>query len=252
MNEILFYDSGVGGIALLNKLRILRPYENYIYFADNKNMPYGNKEYSDVLSLVISNIKNIITKNTNCVVIACNTITSQMINDIRKEFETLQIFGIEPEIKSVSNEPSLLIATPQTCVAVANKVISSGKNITVHPAFNLANIIENNLSDKEVIHREIIKIKTAHAQKFQSLILGCTHYALVKDIFAYAFPHCKNIYDGINGTAKNIAEKIQQTKAEGGGIKLILTKESKRENLKYISLINVKNPNEYKANAGNP
>ncbi|MFI3129085.1 MAG: aspartate/glutamate racemase family protein [Bacillota bacterium] len=243
IKEIIFYDSGIGGIALLNKTREKARKESYIYFADNENMPYGNKTQNEITAHVIKNLESVVKTTTKCVVIACNTITTKSISEIRRVFPETKIFGIEPEIKSALKpriKNALLIATPKTCESAKEKldILDTQNKITIHPAPNLAKTIEEKIGDKEAIYREIKKIKRAYPQKFQSLILGCTHYALVRDVFCYAFSEETKIFDGINGTACNIAKSIQKEKIGFGSVKLVMTKENTKEKLKYVSLIN--------------
>ncbi len=243
MKEIIFYDSGIGGIALLNKTREKAKKENYLYFADNGNMPYGSKNQNEITSHVIKNLESVVKTTTKCVVIACNTITTKSIAEIRKIFPETKIFGIEPEIKSALKpriKNALLIATPKTCETAKEKLdfLDTENKITIHSAPFLAKIIEEKIGDKESIYREIKKIKRMYPQKFQAIILGCTHYALVRDVFSYAFFEETKIFDGINGTASNIARTIQKEKIGFGSVKLVMTKENTKEKLKYVSLIN--------------
>ncbi|MFI3167689.1 MAG: aspartate/glutamate racemase family protein [Bacillota bacterium] len=242
MKEIIFYDSGIGGISLLNKTRAICKKEHFVYCADNANMPYGTRGEKEVSKLVISNLEKQIKTTTKAVVIACNTITNLAIKDIRNAFPETKIFGIEPEIKGVSNGKmgsALLIATPKTCEVVRNKISpQTAEKITIHPAYNLAKIIEREIANKEEIYREITKIKRSHPKKFQAVILGCTHYALCKDVFTYAFSENVKILDGINGTARNVARNIVKEKTGFGSLRLVLSKDDMCEKLKYASLIN--------------
>lgn len=242
MNEVIFYDSGIGGISLLNETRQLCKRENFIYYADNANLPYGRKSKDEISDLVVSNLEKEIQTTTKCVVVACNTITTIAMDKIRGAFPETKIFGIEPEINSALSpkiKSALLIATPQTCESAKHKIVNRGLSdkITVHPAPTLAKIIERNIANKEVIYREIKKIKSAHKQKFQALILGCTHYALVKDVFSYVFSEEIKIFDGTKGTARNISRTIQKEKKGFGSLKLVLSKDDINEKLKYASLI---------------
>ncbi len=279
MKEIIFYDSGIGGIALLNKTREFCKRENYVYFADNLNMPYGSKSEKEITSLVIRNLETVVKTTTKCIVIACNTITAKSISKIRKIFPETKIFGIEPEIKTALKpriKNALLIATPQTADIAKSKIadiyaqkimtnnaaeskiadiysqniitnnaakskiadIYSQNKITIHAAKTLARTIELQIDNKEAIYREIKKIKREHPQKFQALILGCTHYALVSDVFRYAFGDEVKIFDGLKGTAANISRSIEKEKKGFGSLKLIITKNGTKEKLKYASLIN--------------
>ena len=82
-SPIGLFDSGVGGISILDKLKDILPDENFIYLADNKNCPYGGKSKKEILSLSIKNCKKLIEFNCKIIIVACNTATT---NCIKKSF----------------------------------------------------------------------------------------------------------------------------------------------------------------------
>ena len=237
MEEIIFYDSGIGGISLLNKARSILPKERFVYFADNLNVPYGNRSTEELKKLTKANLKKVISETTKAVVIACNTITSTVIEELRKSFPGVKILGIEPEVKTplrYNLKNILLIGTKRTIEAVSDKY---PEQVTKLVADNLAKNIEENIFDKEKILWEIEKIKSTSKLPYDAIVLGCTHYALVKDVFRYVFSDKIYIFDGTTGTIKNLSKSIKKEKTGFGSVKLILTKENINERMKYIKLI---------------
>ena len=100
---ILIYDSGIGGLTTFSNIIELCPKQNYIYFADTKNAPYGNKCKSELQLLILKNIKSLLKKyNIKLIVLACNTATTSSILFLRKELP-IPIIGTEPNIKSPQN-----------------------------------------------------------------------------------------------------------------------------------------------------
>ena len=101
-NPIGIFDSGIGGISILEKLKQLLPNENFIYLADNRNCPYGSKSKKEILSLSDKNCEKLIEFNCKIIIIACNTSTTNSIQKLR-EMISLPIIGIEPGLKPAIN-----------------------------------------------------------------------------------------------------------------------------------------------------
>ena len=97
-HPIGIFDSGIGGLSILEEINRVLPNENIIYLADNKNCPYGNKDKSDILKLSLKNASLLIKMNCKAIVIACNTATTNAIKEIRDSL-SIPVIGIEPAIK---------------------------------------------------------------------------------------------------------------------------------------------------------
>ena len=97
-NPIGIFDSGIGGISILEKLKQLLPNENFIYLADNQNCPYGSKSKKEIISLSKKNCEKLIELNCKIIIIACNTSTTNSIKKLR-EIIAIPIIGIEPGLK---------------------------------------------------------------------------------------------------------------------------------------------------------
>lgn len=243
MKEIVVCDSGIGGISLLCQLKKDMPWENFCYHADNKNMPYGGMEKKEILSHVSCNLKKVVSKETRAIVVACNTITASCIKEIRAKYKKIPVFGIEPQITIAKRAFSdvLLVATEATAREVAKKIKGEKgySNLTVYPSKELAYIVENNLKSPREIKREIEKIKQCHKDKnFGGVVLGCTHYVFAKRQFAEVFPYAE-IFDGIIPTSRHIKSQISTGEKHGGRLRLVLEEDSKKERMKYTSLIKI-------------
>ena len=93
------FDSGVGGISVLRELVARMPNENYIFFGDSKNAPYGTKTLKEVQELTCADAAYLISQNVKALVVACNTATSAAINILREKYVDMPIIGIEPALK---------------------------------------------------------------------------------------------------------------------------------------------------------
>ena len=101
-NPIGIFDSGVGGLTVWKTLLNTFTNESFIYFADNKNCPYGTKTETEITQLSETIVDFLISKNCKLIIIACNTATSAAIKTLRTKY-SIPIIGIEPAIKPASN-----------------------------------------------------------------------------------------------------------------------------------------------------
>ena len=81
------FDSGVGGISVLRELVALMPNENFIFYGDSKNAPYGTKTIEDVRKLTLADAEYLMTQNVKALVVACNTATSAAIHILREKYQ---------------------------------------------------------------------------------------------------------------------------------------------------------------------
>ena len=115
---IAVFDSGFGGISVLKELARLMPGENYLYYGDCKNAPYGTKSTAEVRELTVWNIGRLIENGAKAVVIACNTATSAAAETLREKYPDIPIIGMEPALKpaalSMDHAQVLVMATALT------------------------------------------------------------------------------------------------------------------------------------------
>ncbi len=207
---IALVDSGVGGISVLRHLCELLPHENYIYFGDSKNAPYGTKDKSEVLGIMRENLDALRKKGIKALVIACNTATSAAAKALRAENPDLPIIGIEPAIKPPAYEldcPRVLVmATPLTLreekfISLVERY-SDREEIIPLPCEGLVELIESGELDSPELEAYIKALLEPYRyEKIDALVLGCTHYPHVKDIISLHISPNVRIYDGGLGTA---------------------------------------------------
>ena len=94
------FDSGVGGISVLRELVALMPNENFIFYGDSKNAPYGTKTLEEVRKLTLADAEYLRSRNVKALVVACNTATSAAIHILREKYQKeIPVIGIEPALK---------------------------------------------------------------------------------------------------------------------------------------------------------
>ena len=112
------FDSGIGGVTVLKEIIKILPNENYIYFSDSKNNPYGDKKKEEIINRCDELLKFMLENNCKAIVIACNTASSIAANILRKKYNNIPIIAIEPAYKMVYDysydNKTLVMATKGT------------------------------------------------------------------------------------------------------------------------------------------
>ncbi len=209
------FDSGAGGLSVLCECRRLLPGENFLYYADIKNAPYGGRGEAEIQSLTLAAVKKMAAYGLKALLIACNTATSAAADAARKAF-SFPVAGMEPALKpaakAADGKSIVLLCTPATATQEKLKKLMSGisgaKIITV-PQPDWADAVESNIKDLSVIREKITRdFAPCLGGGTGAVVLGCTHYILIKKMLEeIAFDVLKReipFFDGCLGTANNL------------------------------------------------
>ena len=212
-------DSGIGGTTTLGKMRELMPHEDFFYYGDTRNNPYGEKSQEE-LEGILSEICDFLIrdKNVKMIVVACNTATTRCIGFLRDKYPDVPFVGTEPAVKAACDsgaENILVLATPGTVESERMAELvrdnrDAGQNITLLGCPGLADAIES--KDAARISRKLTETlgRKVH-EKYDAVVLGCTHYILIRDEIQRLYPEAR-IIDGNEG----IARRVQEVLAERG------------------------------------
>ncbi|KYH32447.1 glutamate racemase 2 [Clostridium tepidiprofundi DSM 19306] len=213
-----FFDSGVGGISVLREAVKLMPNENYIYFGDSKNAPYGTKSVEEIKKLSFDVVDFLIKKDIKALVVACNTATSAVIDELRLKYSNIPVIGIEPALKpavEMNREGNIIImATPVTLSEKKfNKLMKKYEkevNIELLPCPGLVELIEMGFTRGDKINNYLKKKLGKHLNgDIAAIVLGCTHYPFVKYEIEEVVGSSIPILDGGIGTAKQLKRQIE-------------------------------------------
>jgi glutamate racemase len=179
------FDSGVGGQSVINAIKKELPELEIVYKDDKKHLPYGSKSVEEVHKFVRPIFKEFIEDGCQVIVIACNTVTTNLISQLREEF-SVPMVGMEPAIKPAAEATKTKIiavcATPRTLASDRYKWLKKqyAKNVKVlEPnCSDWALMIENNQIDSDKIANTIKEILDKGADQ---IVLGCTHYHWIED-----------------------------------------------------------------------
>ena len=215
-SPIALIDSGIGGLSLLKELVKKYPNENYIYLADNLNMPYGNKSKRWLVLRLNDLINDLYDKfNVKLVILACNTASTTYLQQLNIS-SPVKVIGLDLN-SCVTSDYNIL------CTRLTSKNCS---NLNTLPCSKLASFIEDNIFDKQAINRYIKRVVNKLTINEQNLILGCTHYELVASEFKMLLPN-KNIILPCKEFVDNLKLDIPNKTSQIGDILMLSTLSTK-------------------------
>ena len=219
---IAVFDSGIGGVSVLKELVKALPNENFIYFGDTANAPYGVKSAEQVRKLTFSAYEQLKKRGIKAFVIACNTATSVAVASLREEYPNDIIIGVEPALKPAvesGEHPTVaVLATPLTLKEekFANLLSRFQSQAKVIPFAcpGLVEFVERGEIEGENLRAFLTALfEPLKAEKLDSVVLGCTHYPFVKAEISAILGGDVKIFDGSVGTAQNTRRRL-----ENGGL----------------------------------
>jgi glutamate racemase len=233
------FDSGIGGLSILKALRLQMPHERFVYFADTAHNPYGEKSEAFVQERTLAVARELVEKHhIKALVVACNTATAAAIHLLRAAFPDLPIVGVEPALKPAA----LVTRTGRVGVLATRGTLQSAKfsqlrtkleaeataagrslHFVCTPCDGLAERIER-LSEQGrglVITPDLIAlgarfiratgqfgIENEASEQLDVLVLGCTHYPLIRQVFAQAVGEGVEIVDNALPVAQRTAQLL--------------------------------------------
>ena len=232
------FDSGLGGLTCIPNLFGDLPEERVIYFGDTARTPYGSKAISTVKAYTNQIADFLASKDVKMMVIACNTISATCLPELRQRFPEIPILGIiNPAAQKIAETCTRenhvgIIATK---VTIASGVYSDSiqdlhPGLQVHPKATPAFVplIEEGIIDNEIMDLTIRHYMDSfiYENQIDTLVLGCTHYPLIRKNITRSYPHLK-----IVNPSYEIVARIHQVLQERD----LLAANNDRENIFYAS-----------------
>jgi len=237
------FDSGVGGLSILRGIQQLLPAENLLYVADSAHAPYGPKGDVFIQSRCEVIMQFFVQQGVKAVVLACNTATAAAVTVLRQRY-TLPLIGIEPAIKPAA----ALSASGVVGVLATSGTITSDKFMSLQSRFEgevkiitracpgLVELIEQVEPDqkaiKKMLHGFISPMLDLGAD---TLVLGCTHYSLIRHLIGEVAGADVTIVDTDAGVAKELQRRLAAANMLGnsthtGVIKFFTSGEVEQQN----------------------
>lgn len=217
------FDSGLGGLSVLADIIIERPDDQYLYYADTHYAPYGEKSSEMVRKRVLEVADQLMNAGARLLVIACNTATSAAADVIRSK-ASIPVVGMEPALK-----PAVEGDTRQTILVAATPLTLQEKKFTnlmdqwrgshqvlLLPCPGLVEVIEQEGPDALAVDE---KLKTLVApyecQEIHRLVLGCTHYVLIRHKWQQLMGSQVQLIDGNQGTLRQVLRLLKDDETPG-------------------------------------
>ena len=224
------FDSGVGGISVLRALIHKMPGENYLYFGDSANAPYGTRTPQNIAELSTAVADYLAEQGVKALVIACNTTTSVAIEQLRKRFPQLVIVGIEPALGlAAAQHPTGRIGVLATPATIAGRRFMyqaepyPNAKVELIPAPNLVEIVEAGKYDTPEADDYLKNLLAPYIGKLDALVLGCTHYPFVANALHRVLGDDVAFFDGSSITAAETYEKLRESgllNEDGGDVRM--------------------------------
>ena len=219
------FDSGIGGTSIWKAIHQLLPNEKTIYLADSKNAPYGQKSKQEIIALSMKNTDFLLEMNCKLIVVACNTATTNAIQELRAKYD-VPIIGIEPAIKpAVTHSKTQIIGILATKGTLNSELFNKttekyqDTKIIEQVGHGLVQLIENGDIDSpemtELLHSYLTPMIEAN---IDYLVLGCSHYPYLIPQIKKILPEHIQIIDSGEAVAKQtrniLRDKVGFSSAE--------------------------------------
>jgi len=204
------FDSGIGGTSIFKEIHSLLPAEHFIYLADSKHAPYGNKTKDEIVHLSIKNTELLLDEGCKIIVVACNTATTNAISYLREKYE-VPFIGIEPAIKPAALKSRTkvvgILATRGTLSSQlfhkTTDLYASGIKVIEQVGEGIVPLIETGqLNSKKMLALLKNYIDPMIKADIDYLVLGCTHYPYLIPILEKMLPKKVTIIDSGLAVAK--------------------------------------------------
>ncbi len=214
-----FMDSGLGGISVLREAVRIMPAEDFIYFGDSLNAPYGTKEQTVIRALTFSVVENLLKQGIKGLAVACNTATSAAVRLLREMYPELPIVGIEPAVKPAVDRSQggriLVMATPMTIAqekyhALLNRYKDQAEIVSV-PCEGLMEFVEQGKMEGEELNAYFREHLLPYlTEDTETIVLGCTHYPFLKSQLKKFLNHRTiELIDGSLGTSMELKRRLK-------------------------------------------
>ena len=219
MRPVAFFDSGLGGISVLRAARRVLPFENYVYYGDSANAPYGTRPPEEIRTLAMAVTEKVLALGAKAVVVACNTATGEAVDAMRARWPEVPIIGVEPAIKPAAEaHPGgtvLVLATP-LCVKSRRflelqRRFSRETRVIPVPCPGLMEFVERGELDSPALRAYLDeRLAPWRGQRIDAAVLGCTHYPFLRAAITAALPPETELIDGNAGITAQLCRRLDE------------------------------------------
>ncbi len=218
MSLVGVFDSGVGGLSILDEALRQLPQHDYIYLADSANAPYGEKSSEWIASRSLELCRHLANAGCNAIVVACNTATAEAIKQIRTQLP-IPVIGVEPGIKPASMQSQNgivgVLATEATLKSDKfNALLATLPNdcrFIKQAGAGLVPLIESGRADSE----DTLELLAQHLEPIQdagadTIVLGCTHYPFLRKAIRKLLGDAITLIDTSDAVVRQLKRQLEQ------------------------------------------
>ncbi|MFD1197044.1 glutamate racemase [Brucella gallinifaecis] len=220
---VLIFDSGIGGLTVLREARVMMPDRRFVYIADDAGFPYGDWEEDALRARIVKLFGGLITEHDpEIVVIACNTASTLVLDDLRKAYPFMPFVGTVPAIKPAAERTSSglvsVLATPGTVKrAYTRDLIQSFAtqcHVRLVGADRLAGIVESHIRGETIDEALVVEQITPcfvekDGRRTDIVVLACTHYPFLANVFRRLAPWPVDWLDPAEAIARRTVSLLQ-------------------------------------------
>ena len=219
------FDSGMGGLTAIKQIVKMMPNEDIIYFGDTGRVPYGTRSKDTIIKYSCQDVRFLLSKGVDAILIACGTVSANAIDVLRAEFD-VPVFGV---VEAAAEKACELTRNGKVGIIGTNATVKSGAYVkhiksiredietvsTPCPLF--VPLVENGFTDPDdqitylTAERYLEDIKSFGAD---TLILGCTHYPIIAPVISKVLPGVELVNTGAEA-AKKLFENVEPTVGTG-------------------------------------
>ncbi|MCL5037298.1 MAG: glutamate racemase [Chloroflexi bacterium] len=216
VQPIGIFDSGVGGLTVLKRMREALPRENYIYFADLANVPYGDKSPGHIVKIVSGILDFMRHKNVKAIIMACNTSSALVLPGLLENGYPVPLFGmIEPIAEAAKNGLGSkrvgILANPVTVNSGIYQKMLAPLNSVAVPCPRLVPFVEKGIFEGEEVESALAEyLAPVEELNADTLILGCTHYPFLAPVIEKMLKNGTRVLDPSLYTVKQVKQTLHK------------------------------------------
>jgi glutamate racemase len=232
------FDSGIGGLTVLRELVEALPSEDFIYLGDTARLPYGTKSNEVIIRYSRENTEFLLAKGIKLLVVACNTSSAIALHEISRDTIVPVIGVIEPGARAAANASRSgkigVIGTEATigsgAYTRALQHLRPGVEVYTRACPMLVPLVEEGWVDNDIAERTVAYyLEGLKASGIDTLLLGCTHYPLLRELFRRILGPGVRIVDSASATALAVRQRLTElrlARLRGGGVQSFFVTET--------------------------
>jgi len=214
------FDSGLGGLTVVSAFRKRMPNEDIVYLGDTARVPYGTKSVESIIRFARQDVEFLLHKNVKMILAACNTVSAVALDTLHKEYPNVMLYGVlESGISAALKSKANSIVILGTRATIASDAYRRGIH-AINSSIDVRNIacpLFVSLVEEGILSGPIVEdvldyyLNDLKGKKPGAIVLGCTHYPLLKNALDDFFLHEVKLIDNAESAAEFMQQKIENS-----------------------------------------